>query len=415
MLRTILSEAWRSLTADAQRSLLTMLGIAWGITTLVMLYSYGSGIHRMVSWGLEIFGTNLIEIWGGRTTLQAGGVRAGRRIRLHIEDLDFLLATVPGLRAASPEMFNTLQVVSATRRQEFDVLAVYPSFGTMRRMTVEEGRWINAADEAQRGRVVVLGSNVRARLFGEQPAIGESVRMNGISFEVVGVLQKKVGGFGRNDNRLVFLPFSADGLLESSEFTNAILVQAEKGFPRPEIVKQIRTRLGERLGFQAIDKGAINVWDSGAEMDRASVVTGIVQSLVGVIGAITLAIGGIGVMNIMLVAVTQRTREIGLLKAIGARRRHILGQFLAEALMITLLGGLLGLAFSAFLCWMIPPLPLWSAVSGDNGKEGDLILSVDWNTLFLATGLLGAVGLIAGIWPAVRASRLDPVEALRYE
>jgi putative ABC transport system permease protein len=392
-----------------------MLGIGWGISTLMMLFSLGSGLQTTVHSGFEIFGTDLLGVWGGRTSEQAGGVRVGRWIRLRIDDLEFLQTAVPAIRNASPEASRWQQVSSATRQQEFDVQGVYPIFGSMRRMTLGEGRWLNAGDEMERGRVVVLGSTSRERLFGEQPAVGESVRIDGLSFEVIGVLEKKVGVAGQDDNRLVLMPYRSMGLLRQIRLPDSFLLEAEAGVPHAVIIQQIRDRLAERFGFRPTDKQAVRFWDPTEEEDDAAIITGMVRAMTAIIGAITLAIGGVGVMNIMLVSVTQRTREIGILKALGARRRHILIQFLGEALLITFLGGLLGLAISSFLVWIVPPFPVWSAFTGEKTQTGDVILSMDWPTLLMAGALLAAVGLAAGFWPAVRASRMDPIEALRHE
>ena len=412
---SLLAEAWNSLTAHARRSLLTMLGIGWGITTLMMLFSLGSGIQTTVRAGLDIFGTNLLEVWSGRTSEQAGGQRAGRWIRLGIDDMEFLRTVIPAIRNASPQIYSRSQIRSASRRQEFLILGVYPVFGPMRRMTMAEGRWLNAGDEMERGRVVVLGSNVRERLFGEQRAIGESVRIEGLSLEVIGVLNKKVAGVGPDDNRLVLVPYSTMGLIQQIHFPESFVLEGEGGVPHTEIVTQIRARLAERFGFRPTDRRAVGIWDPNEEMDNARIITAMVQVMLAIVGTITLAIGGVGVMNIMLVSVTQRTREIGILKAIGARRRQILIQFLGEAMLITFLGGLLGLGLSWFMAWMVPPFPLWSAFSGENSPAGDIVLKVDPPSLLMAAVVLAAVGLAAGIWPAVRAAGMDPMEALRHE
>ena len=415
MILSLFIQAWHALTAHVRRSVLTMLGIGWGIATLMMLFSLGSGLEDTVRSGFEVFGSGFVQVWGGRTSEQAGGQRVGRWIRLRVDDLDFLQMAVGSIRSASPQVSRRWQVGSASRRQEFDVRGVYPVFGSMRHMEMAEGRWLNAGDEEQRGRVVVIGSNVRERLFGEQPALGESVRIEGLSFEVIGVLQKKVGGEGDDDNRLVLMAYRSMGLLQQIRFPDTLLLELEAGIPRDQIISQIRSRLAERLNFRPTDLQAVSIWDPTQDSKEAGIITGMIKAMTAIVGFITLAIGGVGVMNIMLVSVTQRTREIGILKSLGARRRHILLQFLGEAMMITFLGGLLGLAISWFLAWIVPPFPVWSVFSGSNSHEGDVVLSVSWSTLLMAAGLLSAVGLAAGLWPSVRASRMDPIEALRHE
>ena len=203
--------------------------------------------------------------------------------------------------------------------------------------------------------------------------------------------------------------------LQPTTYLDSFFVEIDGRGTHAEAERLIRARLAERLNFRPTDRRALNVRNTMEMIENVRTVTGMVQVLVGFIGALTLGIGGVGVANIMLVAVTQRTREIGVRKAVGARRRHILVQFLTEALLLTFTGGLLGLAFCYFLVWLLPPVPLWSALMGEEGKGGDIVLSVDALSLLASAVLLGVVGLLAGVWPAWRASRLDPVEALRYE
>jgi putative ABC transport system permease protein len=411
--RFLMIEAWQALAAYARRSVLTLLGIAWGITTLVMLLAYGSGFQNTVLFAFEAFGTNMIEVWGGRTSSQAGGQRAGRWIRLQLDDMEYVAAAVPQIRSVSPQLWRWMPVISPLRTQDFGVIAVYPAFGRIRRMEASDGRWLTAADESERARVVVLGSSAKERLFGDAPALGQQVRIGGISFDVVGVLKKKVGGPGEDDNRQVFMPFSAMNIVQPSRYLDSFLAELDGPRSHLDVKKQIRERLATKLGFLPTDQRALGVFAPEQEVEKIRIVTGMLRVLVGFIGALTLTIGGVGVTNIMLVAVTQRTREIGVRKALGARRRHILTQFLAEAVLITFAGGLAGLAFSWFLAWLIPPLPLWSALTGEPG--GDIVLRIDWRALVTATAMLVAVGLAAGMWPALRAAKLSPVEALRYE
>jgi putative ABC transport system permease protein len=410
----LFSEARRSLAAHGRRSALTLLGIAWGITTFVMLLSYGSGFRGMVLMAFESFGTNVLEVMGGRTSEQAGGERAGRQIRMKMADMEYVQASVPLVKKASPEWWWWTKVNSPARSQEFPVLGVYPVYSEIRSMVVEEGRWLNAGDEAQCGRVAVLGSFTRERLFGEQTALGGSVRIGTLSFEVIGVLRRKVGEASW-DNRQVLIPYCTMGLMQPTPYLDAFVVEIDGRGTHAEAERLIRARLAERLHFRPTDRRALWVWNTMEMVENVRKVTAMVQVMVGFIGALTLAIGGVGVTNIMLVSVTQRTREIGVRKAVGARRRHILAQFLAEGLLLTFVGGLLGLALSYFLVWLLPPVPLWSAVAGDEGKGGDIVLGVNGVSLLASALLLGVVGLLAGFWPAWRASRLDPVEALRYE
>ncbi len=415
VLPALFAEAWKSLRFHARRSILTMLGIAWGIATVVLLLSYGTGLERTVLSALESFGTKVIYLFPGRTSQQAGGERAGKQIRLQIADMEAIASGVPLVRAVSPQFSDTFKVSYGSRAQDFKVNGVYPILARIRRIEISEGRWLDESDQLGHARVAVIGSDVKHRLFSGRPAVGEAIRIGGMSFDVIGVLLRKVQDTDQPDSLQVYLPFSAMGQLRDTRYLSSIAVEAESAGAHEQVVRQIRQRLGERLGFRATDRRAIGVWDVVNTLDEVGIITGSLKVLLAFIGALTLTIGGVGVMNIMLVSVMQRTREIGTQKSLGARRRHILAQFLAEALLITFAGGLLGMAFAYGLTAMLGPLPLWSAIYGERARDGDIVLHIAWPTLAVSTAILTLVGLAAGLWPAIRAARLNPVEALRYE
>ena len=411
----LLAEAWKSLRFHARRSILTMLGIAWGIATVVLLLAYGAGLESGVLVALKAFGTDVIYVFPGRTSQQAGGEKAGKRIQLQLEDAEAIQTTVPLIKAVSPEVSSQYKIAYGSRSQDYEVSAVYPVFGRMRHIEMAEGRWLDEADLVEHSRVAVLGADVKQRLFSGRPAIGDSVRIGGISFEVIGILRKKVQDTDRPDSQRIYIPFSTMSQLRDTQYLSMIAVESEAGGDHIQVVHQIRTRLGERLGFRPTDRRAIFIWDVQEDLEEVGIITGSLKVLLGFIGALTLTIGGVGVMNIMLVSVMQRTREIGTQKSLGARQRHILTQFLAEALLITFAGGVLGMSFAFAITTLLGPLPLWSAILGEEAREADLYLRIDWATLIASTTILTVVGLAAGLWPAIRAARLDPVEALRYE
>ena len=415
LLGSLLGEAWKSLRFHARRSILTMLGIAWGIATVVLLLAYGSGFQRAVLMALESFGGQAIYIFPGRTSQQAGGEKAGKQIRLQLADMEAIAAGVPLVKSVSPEVSASMKVSYGARAQDFNVSGVYPVLARIRRMEISEGRWIDEADVLEHARRAVIGDEVKRRLFSGRPAIGEAIRINGVSFDVLGVLIKKVQDTDEPDSRYVYLPFTAMTLLRDTRYLDSIAVEAETSGAHAQVVQQIRQRLGERLGFRSTDRRALGIWDVVNTLDEVHVITDSLRVLFAFIGALTLTIGGVGVMNIMLVSVMQRTREIGTQKSLGARRRHILFQFLAEALLITFAGGVLGMALAGGITAALGPLPLWSAIYGEEARDADLVLRISWPILGMSTAILTIVGITAGLWPAVRASRLNPVEALRHE
>jgi len=413
--RTLCKEAWNALRFQARRSFLTMLGIAWGIATVVLLLSYGTGLERTVLMAMESFGTKVIYIFPGRTSQQAGGEKAGKRIRLQLADMDVIRSSVPLVKTICPAVDSRFKVVYGTRSQEFTVNGVYPVYARMRSMETTEGRWLDESDEMEHARVAVIGSEVRQRLFSGRPAVGESIRIGGVSFDVVGILKRVVQNTDEPDSLQVFIPFTTMSMIHDTRYLNSIAIETESAGAHDQVVRQIRARLGERLGFRPTDRRALGVFDVVNELDEIRIITGSLRVLLAFVGALTLTIGGVGVMNIMLVSVMQRTREIGTQKSLGARRRHILTQFMAEALLITFAGGLLGILLAYGVTSALGPLPLWSAIYGEQARDGDIVLRIAWPTLATSTAILTVIGLAAGIWPAIRASRLDPVEALRYE
>ncbi len=412
MILELARQAYNALKYNRRRSVLTMLGMAWGIATVVLLLAYGAGFERGLWVAFRSWGTNLVFIFPGRTSLQAGGTKAGSEIKLTVNDLDYLQAEVPLIKRISPEASKQSTVAFGTRSGSYSISGVYPYYSHMRRIDVEAGSFFTDLDENTRSRVAILGADVKKKLFSGENALGEKVRVDGISYEVIGVLKHVIQNGDDNMNGKVYIPFSSMNDLTNTYYLNAIAMEYEGDHEK--VAEAVRRSMAFHHDFDPKDKRAIFVFDVFADLLDLRVITTGIKILLGFIGLLTLGIGGVGLMNIMLVSVTQRTREIGVEKALGARGWHILVQFLAEALAITLLGGIAGVLLAYFVSWSVGSLTLWSAFA-ENGTEGDIHLTIDSATLLASTVILGFVGIISGMLPAIKASRLDPIEALRYE
>jgi putative ABC transport system permease protein len=413
MIGDLTAQAYNALRHNRRRSLLTMLGMAWGIATVVMLLAYGNGFGQACANIFANFGNKLVIIAPGRTSTEAGGQKAGRAIRFTLEDLDMLSTNLPQITHITPEVSKTANIQYETRTFSFTVTGNYPNVLPIRSLKLGEGRFYNAEDQLQRARVVVLGSEAREKLFSGRNPIGERVRINGLSFEVVGLISPKMQEGNSDINRTLYVPFTTMGDLKDTHYLDSIwFTYATPEYERLE--QSVRSLMAVQHKFNQSDQQAVNVFNLMMQVHQFEIITLGLKVLLGFIGTLTLGIGGVGLMNIMLVSVTQRTREIGVQKALGARRRYILLQFLAEALTITFIGGVLGIILAYAVALSVGRLTLYSAFA-KNGEAGDIRLIIAPGTLIAATLILAAVGLVSGMVPAFRASRLDPIEALRYE
>ncbi|HSH46087.1 MAG TPA: ABC transporter permease [Longimicrobiales bacterium] len=414
MLPLLLAEFWADLKAQRTRALLTLFAVFWGTLTIVLLLAFGEGLKRaMIEGGLGA-GSRMFMVYGGETTVPFKGMPAGRAIRLVEEDLDLLMRSIPQVDRGSVSYGRWGTVLKSEALTTTTMMeGVNPDFEDLRTMfPAEGGRFLNQQDMLERRRVLFLGDSIASRLFPDGDAVGGTVRVDGLPFTVVGTMVGKaqMGMNNGPDADRAIIPATTFRTVYGPTRVSSVMLRPRDLREAALVKRRIYEVLGARYGFDPDDIRALSMWDfiENERMTR-NISTGI-QIFLGLVGALTLIVAGVGVANIMYVVVRERTREIGVKLALGARRRHIMAQFVFEAVLICFTGGLSALALGAALTTAVASLP--------DSNEAMFIIgnpTLSWPITLATVGLLMGIGILSGVFPARRAAALDPVESLRYE
>src|SRR6185312_11243264 len=389
MLRDIFGQAMEAMQHNGRRTAITIVGMAWGIATVVLVLAYGAGFGRAFETIFAQFGTNMMGVFPGTTSEQAGGTKAGVKVRLQMDDVEHIQETVPGIIHAVPIMWMNEPVQDDLHTYTWEVDGIMPELQDIQKMEIAEGRFISANDVQQRSHVAVIGSEAKTKLFSGAYPLGETVRVNGISFEVIGVLQAKMQESDDNINRIVYIPFSTMSDLKSTRYLDGIWMNYNGDHAMVE--QALRNSLAASHGFRPSDRNAIFVADIMRQLSQFRIISLALQALLAFIGALTLGIAGIGLMNIMLVSVHQRTKEIGVEKALGARKRHILLQFLSEAMVITSAGGMSGIGLAYLISVLVGRIPFYSEIAL-HAEDADIRLLISPSSVVVVTGILIVTG-----------------------
>jgi putative ABC transport system permease protein len=405
--RDVLRQLVRDIRSQKLRTFLTVFGIVWGTVAISLLLAFGTGLHKRLIMNTAGLGDRIMIAWPGLTSVPYEGLGKGRRMRISEDDVAAIAREAQSVRAISSEYARSLRLNYHVKTLSVDVSGVSPEFGDMRNLIPQAGgRFVNHIDMREQRRVAFFGNDLATTVFGESDPIGSTVLIGGSPFLVVGVLQKKEqdSSYSGRDKDKIFIPGTTFRAITGAEYVNNLIFQGTAGADSKSVIAEVRGILASRLRFNPQDKEALSVWDTTEQFEFFDKFMLSFNIFLGIIGTLTLVVGGIGVSNIMNVVVEERTREIGIKMALGARQKWILSQFLLETLLVTGIGGAIGFGISVTICALFPKLGLTEYVGAP---------AVSPAVAALTAAILGLVGLLAGYFPAREASRLDPVVAMK--
>ena len=406
-IKEVFLQLYRDLRTQKLRTFLTVFGIVWGTVAVTLLLAFGTGLKKQLVKNTAGLGDRICIAWPGLTSIPFEGLGKGRKIRLMEEDIDAIRREAEGLAGVSSEYDSSMKLHLDLKTWPVDVSGVSPEFGRMRNLIPQEGgRFIDPTDMDARRRVLFLGDKLAQNVFGKEDPVGKTVMLGNSPFLVVGVLKPKTqdSSYSGRDNDKATIPGTTYRALTGEKYVDNVIYQARSAFETDALTARILEILGKRKRFDPKDKEALSVWDTTGQFKFFDTFMLAFTGFLGIVGSLTLVVGGIGVSNIMNVVVEERTKEIGIKMALGAKQRFILVQFLLETLLVTAIGGAIGFAVSLGICAAFPRLGFTDSVG---------VPEVSPLVAAITVGILGLIGLLAGWFPAREASRLDPVVAMK--